>query len=116
MTQRRSERSKLRLGKPATLPVPEGAAGCLDSRQHHVTFSHRLKAIQPMSRPNPSSSPATIRSPQTVCREILQAIPEKTRRKTVTKSIRFSNDDVPAFLGQLNRFEAQSAKKDYALR
>ncbi len=69
-----------------------------------------------MQETNPSSLSQTIRSPQTVCRDILQAIPEKTRRKTVTKTIRFSNDDVPAFLGRLNRFEARSAKKDYALR
>jgi len=59
---------------------------------------------------------ATIRSPQTVCKDVLKAIPERTRKKAIAKTVRFSNDEIPVFLQKLNRFESQSSKKDYALR
>lgn len=40
-------------------------------------------------------------------------MPQKRKEETVTKTIKFSNRDVPEFLKQLNRFESASAKVDH---
>lgn len=56
-------------------------------------------------------------SPSVEIRNRLVAnLSETEKKRIITKTIHFTNKDIPAYLKQLDAFQAASAKADYMLR
>ena len=48
--------------------------------------------------------------------QLVANMPEKEKKRIITKTIHFTNKDIPAYLKRLDAFETTSAKADYVLR
>ncbi len=54
--------------------------------------------------------------PVEIRNQLVAKMSEKEKKRIVSKTVHFTNKDIPAYLKRLDAFEAASAKADYVLR